>query len=368
MENVPIVTTDELRKILSSHENVNVIDIRPISDRQDWFIPGSIHVDTYDKLKKYDTSVLNSLTLDKSVPVVTVCGGGRTSLYAAEALQEMGYKASSLKDGMKGWSLAWNTAYEKFDGFELWQIRRTGKGCLSYIIASNKEAAILDASLPVEVYSEIVDKNNLSVKYVFETHIHADHLSRSKQVAEYFNAPLHLPANNKVQFEFLPVADDDKFLIGSTTIKSISTPGHTNDSVCYFINEKALITGDTLFTNAVGRPDLKSNAEETEKKAHLLYSSIQKLLSLKNSVVVLPAHANKPVEFDEHLIKTTIEEAKENIPVLKESEKEFVESILSRIPPTPENYLSIVERNILGDYSGINVTELEAGANRCAIS
>ena len=90
--------------------------------------------------------------LTKSVPVVAICAGGKTSMIAAGLLQEQGFEAYSLLGGMKGWSLAWNTAKISFPEFEVIQFRRTGKGCLSYIIASNKEAIVVDASLPIEAY------------------------------------------------------------------------------------------------------------------------------------------------------------------------------------------------------------------------
>ena len=362
------IDTNTLRTWLETGKKVSILDIRPMHEREEWFIPQSIHLDAYEKIKAKDPTALQELHLDKSIPVVTVCAGGKTSLIAAQLLAEKGYEAYSLSEGMKGWSLAWNIAYQQFDEFEVWQVRRTGKGCLSYIIASANEAIIIDASLPLEVYTQLINQNKLSVKYVIETHIHADHLSRSKEVAEYFHVPLYLPVPNKVQFEFDPIKPDTIFSIGSISLQSIPTPGHTVESFSFYINNNILITGDTLFTNGVGRPDLKSNTEESRHKAHLLYASLNKLLSLPDSVIVLPAHTNKPVEFDNTLIKTTIGEAKKNITMLQRSEEEFTSSLLQKIPPTPPNFLSIIEKNITGNYEGIDPVDLEAGANRCAVS
>ena len=353
---------------LASGKKVSILDIRPLHERNEWYIPGSIHINAYDKLKANDTTALEGVHFDKTIPVVTVCAAGKTSAIAAGILEQKGYNASSLQDGMKGWSLAWNTAHQSFDNFEIWQIRRTGKGCLSYIIASNKEAIIIDASLPVEVYTQLINQHHLSVKCVAETHIHADHLSRSKEVAEYFHVPLYLPVPNKVQFEFNPVKADTIFSIGSVVLKSIPTPGHTLESFSFYIDNKILLTGDTLFTNGVGRPDLKSNTEESREKAHSLYQSLRKLLSLPDNVTILPAHTNKPVEFDNDLIKTTIGEAKKDIAMLKNNEANFINSLLQKTPPTPPNFLAIVEKNIAGNYEGINPIDLEAGANRCAVS
>jgi glyoxylase-like metal-dependent hydrolase (beta-lactamase superfamily II)/rhodanese-related sulfurtransferase len=367
MEKTPVISTGELSKMLSMGKTVNIIDVRPLQDRQDWYIPGSIHVDAYDRLRKHDPNALDAVHLDKSVPVVTVCESGNTSLIAADMLRQQGYRAYSLLDGMRGWSLAWNYAHEQFENFEIWQVRRTGKGCLSYIIAANDEAIVIDASLPIEVYKEILTRHHFSIKSILETHIHADHLSRSRELATFLNAPLWLPANKKVQFKFQPIDNNSIFQVGNVNIQAIPTPGHTEESYSFLIDGSILITGDTLFTNAIGRPDLNSSTEETKEKAHLLYQSLQKLFSLPDSVIVLPAHTSIPVEFDNKMIRTTIGEAKKNIPLLKLNENEFVNSILQKMPPTPANFLTIIEKNIKGDYGDVNVSELELGANRCEI-
>jgi glyoxylase-like metal-dependent hydrolase (beta-lactamase superfamily II)/rhodanese-related sulfurtransferase len=368
MQKNPIITVDALLNKLNSGEPVNIIDIRPPAERQEWFIPGSIHMNVYEKVKQQDAAAFEDIQLDVSVPVVTVCAGGKTSLPAAEMLRQKGYNAYSLESGMKGWSLAWNTAHQLFEGFEVWQVRRTGKGCLSYIIASNNEAIIVDASLPLEVYAGLVSRHRLNIKYVIETHIHADHISRSKEIAQYFNVPLYLPVPNKVQFEYRPIKEGASFTIGSISVQAISTPGHTPESFSFYVPEAVLFTGDTLFTNGVGRPDLKASEEETRQKAVLLYQSLHKLLALPGHVIVLPAHTNKPVEFDGILVKTAIDETKRNIPLLQMGKEQFIDSLLQKIPPTPPNFLSIAEKNIIGNYEGVNPIDLEAGANRCAVS
>jgi glyoxylase-like metal-dependent hydrolase (beta-lactamase superfamily II)/rhodanese-related sulfurtransferase len=368
MENAKQIDTNILRSWLEKRKEVSVLDIRPIQERTEWFIPGSIYLNAYEKLKNNDPDALHGLHLDKAIPVVTICAGGKTSLIAADFLQKQGFEAYSLEGGMKAWSLSWNTARISFADFEVIQFRRTGKGCLSYMIVSNKEAIIVDASLPIEVYQEILQKNNLALKFVIETHIHADHLSRSKQLSESSNAPLYLPFPNKVNFHFDPIFDTTGFQVGTIRVKAIQTPGHTIESTSFLIDDKVLLTGDTLFINGVGRPDLKASTDEALQKSKLLYNSLQKLLSLDESIIVLPAHTSQPVDFDNSPVQTTIGDIKKNVPMLKLTEEEFVNTVLQRIPPTPANYLSIVEKNIKGDFSEINPVDLEAGANRCAIS
>lgn len=368
MESIKEINTNTLRTWLETGKEVSILDIRPIQERTEWFIPGSIYFNAYDKLKANNPNALQGLHLDKTTPVVTICAGGKTSMIAANLLQKQGFEAYSLQGGMKGWSLSWNTAKLSFTQFEVIQFRRTGKGCLSYLVASNNEAIIIDASLPVEAYQEALQKNKLTLKHVIETHIHADHLSRAKQLAESHTATLHLPAPNKVNFDFTPVTASTVFQIGNIGIKAIQTPGHTLESTSYLIDDKVLPTGDTLFINGVGRPDLKANNDETMQKSKMLYQSLQKLLALDENIIVLPAHTSQPVDFDNIPIQATIGNIKQSVAMLKLSEEEFVSTILQRIPPTPANYLSIVEKNIKGDFSDINPVDLEAGANRCAVS
>jgi glyoxylase-like metal-dependent hydrolase (beta-lactamase superfamily II)/rhodanese-related sulfurtransferase len=367
-ESIQTVDTATLREWLENGRPVNILDIRPINERTEWFIPGSIYFNAYDKLKANNPDALQAVHLDKTVPVVTICAGGKTSMIAADLLQKEGFEAYSLQGGMKSWSLAWNTARLSLTDFEVIQFRRTGKGCLSYIVVSNNEAIVVDASLQIEAYQETLQKNKLSLKHVVETHIHADHLSRAKQLAATSNAILHLPVPNKVNFDFVPVTNTTVFQIGNTSIKAIQTPGHTLESTSYLIDDKVLLTGDTLFINGVGRPDLKASNDEALQKSKMLYQSLQKLLALDENIIVLPAHTSQPVDFDNIPIQTTIGSIKQNVAMLRLNEEEFVNTILQRIPPTPANYQSIVEKNLKGDFSDINPVDLEAGANRCAIS
>jgi glyoxylase-like metal-dependent hydrolase (beta-lactamase superfamily II)/rhodanese-related sulfurtransferase len=368
MNSVQQIDVATLRAWLESGKKVNIVDIRPGDERNEWFIPGSTHIDAYEKLKQNDSNALRNVDFDKNVPVVTVCAGGKTSVIAANRLQEQGYEVYSLKDGMKGWSLAWNQALLQFEDYQIIQVRRTGKGCLSYIIGSNNNAIIVDTSLPVDIYEGILHQQGWQLQSVMETHIHADHLSRSKQIADRFGVPLFLPIPNRVEFGYETLEEGDTIKLDEISIAVLATPGHTVESVCFLINGEVLLSGDTIFTNAVGRPDLKSTEEEAKKRAVLLYDSLQKLMELNEAVIVLPAHTNAPVDFDHRPITSTLAKIRNDVAVINLPRVEFVKQILSNLPDPPLNYLAIVERNISGDISDVNPIEIEAGANRCAIS
>src|SRR5678809_685597 len=110
MEGVREIDTNTLRTWLETGKEVSILDVRPIQERTEWFIPGSIYINAYDKLKAKSPDALHGLHLDRTIPVVTVCASGKTSLIAAGMLTEDGFQAFSLQGGMKGWSLSWNTA------------------------------------------------------------------------------------------------------------------------------------------------------------------------------------------------------------------------------------------------------------------
>jgi glyoxylase-like metal-dependent hydrolase (beta-lactamase superfamily II) len=270
---------------------------------------------------------------------------------------------------MRAWSMAWNKAEIKLQhDVELIQVRRTGKGCLSYIVASKGLALVIDPSLDIEDYESILKEKRLKLKYVLETHIHADHLSRARLLAEKTNAELFLPEKSKVHFSFKPLKDTAFLILEDINLKVLHTPGHTLDSSCFVINDKALITGDTLFISGVGRPDLKADTDTTKMKASLLFHSLQKIMMLKDDIIVLPAHTSKPVEFDNTIIQASLGQIKNSVRILQLDEENFVTDLIQRIPPTPPNYLIITEKNLEGDFKDVNPIDLEAGANRCAVS
>jgi glyoxylase-like metal-dependent hydrolase (beta-lactamase superfamily II) len=311
--------------------------------------------------------VLDELTIPEDTTVVTVCAAGRTSLTASEALREKGIKAYSLGGGMKAWNYAWNSAQLNFPGVKIIQVRRAAKGVLSYVVGSDKEAIIIDASLNPEIYLNIANENGWSIRYVLDTHIHADYISRTRELAKASGAKHLLIDKAKVDFEFTPVAADESIKFGNATVQVIHTPGHTWESTTYKVDDLAIFTGDTLFIDGIGRPDLKAEQDEAIEKAKNLYHSLKQLLSLAPSTRVLPAHTSKTVSFDNKLIGDTILKVREKVNLSKMSESQFVVYALSKIPPTPPNYLTIAGLNKQGSYEGYQLADLEAGGNHCAI-
>jgi len=362
------VDVETLQGWLTSGHPVTVLDIRTPEDRAQWFIPGSIHVNAYDALKGGDPEVLKGVDLPRGRPVVTICNAGKVSQIAAERLHEHGVEAFPLAGGMKSWSLAWNTAEAELQEATVVQVRRTGKGCLSYIVGSASEAVVIDASVEPSVYLRLAAEHGWTIRYVIDTHVHADHLSRSRALATASGATLLLPPQNRVAFAFTPVKDGQAIEFGRSRITAISAPGHTMESTCYYLDGQALFTGDTLFISSVGRPDLHASPDETRERARLLYRSLRRLLDLPSDTLVFPGHASEPPAFDRKPIAERLGQVSTTIAGWLRSEDDFLDGILDRIPPTPPNYLRIVELNEAGTMPEGDASELEAGANRCAVS
>jgi glyoxylase-like metal-dependent hydrolase (beta-lactamase superfamily II)/rhodanese-related sulfurtransferase len=364
------IGVDALRAMLADGQPVTVLDVRASADRAEWSIPGSIHVDVYESLKAGDPEALGTVDLPSGVPVVTVCGAGKMSLVAAQKLRDRGIDARSLKGGMKAWSLAWNSAIVPLpeSPATVIQIRRTGKGCLSYLIGSDGEAAVIDASLDPAVYRDLARQHGWTITHVLDTHVHADHMSRSRSLADSTGATFHLPKTNRVAHPFSPLWDGDVVAMGASRLTALHTPGHTAESTSYLLDGQALFTGDTLFLAGVGRPDLEAGAGEAMQRAQLLWASLRRLTALAPETVVLPGHVSSPVPFDEEPIVATLRQVRERVGMLRLDEDDFVETILSRLPPTPPNHAAIVAFNEAGELPPGDPTDLEAGANRCAVS
>ncbi len=181
------------------------------------------------------------------------------------------------------------------------RIEQIYTGCLAqgaYYIESNGEVAIIDPLREVQPYIDIANGNNASIKYIFETHFHADFVSGHVTLAEKTGAPIVFGPNANPSFKAHIAKDGEVFNLGDITITCLHTPGHTMESSCYLLKDKdgkdyALFSGDTLFLGDVGRPDLAQKAADMtqEQLAGILFDSLRtKVMTLEDDVIVYPAH------------------------------------------------------------------------------
>lgn len=174
-------------------------------------------------------------------------------------------------------------------------------GCLSeaaYYIESNGEAAIIDPMRDIEAYLDMARERKAVIKYIFETHFHADFVSGHIDLGKATGAPIIYGPETKADFPVYVAKDGEEFKLGAVTIKVLHTPGHTLESACYLLKDEqgkdyAVFTGDTLFVGDVGRPDLAQDGNELTMfdLAGMLYDSLQtKIVPLADDVIVYPAH------------------------------------------------------------------------------
>lgn len=363
------ITPKELIK--NDDKSILVLDIRHSNSFNDWHIKDSINIDVYDAIWNGNFEdvkrKLNQLPKDKKI--VTVCNAGVTSQNASMLLESMGYSTLVLDKGMMGW----NSLHQSVDVINeedllIKQIIRVGKGCLSYLIGSSltKECFIIDPSQFIEEYAEIAKENGFTIKGVIETHVHADHLSGAKLLAEitktrYYVSGLDL----KAKVDFVDLNNLNEIDIGHNKIKIIKTHGHTDGSVCLLVNDNALLTGDTLFLEGVGRPDLGRNMEEIEKGAKILFSTLTQMKNLNNNLTILPAHFTS--YSDAPICGKLGNLLNNNQPLKISSEQQFVDYILNNLPMTPPNYEQIKNINLNFMQMPRQMAEqLEFGPNRCA--
>lgn len=226
----------------------------------------------------------------------------------------------------------------------------------SYYIESNNEVAIIDPIREIDTYIEKAKKNNSKIKYIFETHIHADFISGHLNLAKKTNAEIIYGPKSETKFDKTTAKDYEEFKIGNITIVAIHTPGHTIESTTYLLRDAngtdhAIFTGDTLFLGDVGRPDLSQNSDMNNRDlASMLYDSLRnKIMILNDDVVVYPGHG-QGTSCGKDLSSETIgrlgDQKKTNYALRdKMTKEEFIKEVLHGLLDPPKYFPSNVELN-----------------------
>lgn len=179
------------------------------------------------------------------------------------------------------------------------EIKQLYTNCLSeaaYFVASDGEAAVIDPLRDVDTYLQMAEERGVKIKYIFETHFHADFVSGHIDLSQKTGAPIIYGPDTNAGFKVHVAHDGEEFKIGKAKIKAIHTPGHTLESTCYLLTneegkEECIFTGDTLFVGDVGRPDLFSGNLSKEELAGMMYDTLQnKIKTLNDDITVYPAH------------------------------------------------------------------------------
>ena len=224
----------------------------------------------------------------------------------------------------------------------------------SYYVESNGEAILIDPIRDVNLYMDLIKKRQVDLKYIFETHFHADFVSGHLELARLTSAEIVFGPNATPKYPCIIATDQQEFNFGCLSLKALHTPGHTMESTCYLLSsessKEAVFTGDTLFIGEVGRPDLAVNPQLTNRDlASSLYKSLHNvLMCLPDHVIVYPGHGagsacGKNISLKKQ--STIGEQKKSNYALQPMSEADFVELLIEGIPPAPQYFEHDVSMN-----------------------
>ena len=372
---VKSMTASEIAKKVVNKEAFFIVDVRNEDVFKDWKIEGEkigyLNIPYFDLLDGVE-EIMNKLPLDQDI--VVVCAKEGSSIMIAEMIAEEGRAVHYLTGGMKAWSehLEPIKVGNLKDGGEIYQFVRIGKGCLSYIIISNGEAAIVDATRMTDVFIDFAKKMDVTIKHVLDTHLHADHISGGRKIAEATGGMYWLPPKDaeEVTFTYEPLEEGNTITIGNTTIdiQPLYSPGHTIGSTSFIVDDSYLLSGDILFIDSIGRPDLAGLAEDwVGDLRETLYTRYKKLAE---NLIVLPAHFMILEELnDDGSVSEKLGTLyTENHGLKIEDEAAFREMVTGNLPPQPNAYQEIREMN-MGKIKPDEETqrEMEIGPNRCAV-
>lgn len=231
-------------------------------------------------------------------------------------------------------------------------IKQLYTGCLSeaaYYIESNGEAAIVDPVRDIDVYLQLASERNATIKYIFETHFHADFVSGHIDLAKATNAIIVYGPATETKFDVHVAKDGDQFKLGQLTFQVLHTPGHTLESTCYLLKDEngkdyCVFTGDTLFVGDVGRPDLAQKGDELtmEDLAGMLYESLQKkIISLADDVIIYPAHGPGSAcgkNLGPNTYSTIGDEKQTNYALKAHGKEEFIKAVTEGLSAPPQYF------------------------------
>jgi glyoxylase-like metal-dependent hydrolase (beta-lactamase superfamily II)/rhodanese-related sulfurtransferase len=353
------ISIAELLRKIDSGEKFLLLDVRNDEEFARWRVEGRHPVDTlhrayFDYIE--DDTLLDQVPRDRG-PIYAICAKGDSSDLIAEMLRDRGVDARNVAGGMVAYGEYLQPVRVPVDGedLEIWQLNRRGKGCLSYVIRSGGEAVIVDPSRNIAEYEQFVENLGAKITQVFDTHVHADHISGGPALAR----------RHQARYFVARTPGAERTHEGEMDL--LSTPGHTPGSTSFLVGRKHLLTGDTLFVDSVGRPDLGGHVVEWGKM--LFHTLTERLAPLPDDLAILPAHYASTSEIDaDGIVRGRLGVLRRTVPELQiRSEAAFVDAMKRSLTTPPAVYEQIIRVN-LGERTVDEETasEWELGKNECA--
>ena len=374
------MTVEELSRQIDAGTPVQVVDVRP-PERVATGRIGGIPERRFHNLSSLQLMTRRRAAvaaLEPGVLTAVVCNRGNESRMAAGLLARLGFEAVSVQGGMEAWmrlvvprDIAPPPGVDRVVQFD-----RVGKGALGYLVMSGGEAVIIDPPRDASSCLRVIAAEGARLVGVIDTHVHADYVSGAPRLAAQFAIPYHLhPADAVYPYDgrpgrvpFSSLEHDGTVAVGATWLRACHTPGHTLGSLTLLLGDQMAFTGDFLFVNAIGRPDL---AGHTAEWAGDLWDSLSLAKrEWPGAMQIYPAHYGAQSERrPDCVVGSTFASLLERLEALRIADRDaFIAWVLERESPFPEAYRRIKAINIgLVSVPEDEAEELEVGRNECAL-
>jgi len=377
---VPLIPAADLARRLDQGERVQLLDIRSAERVAQGRVTLGATLDfrTLPASQLYQLPTLESLRLDPAAPVAVVCGHGNSSTQATRFLRDRGFEAYSVAGGMA----AWETVYlprrlSPTPALEhVIQVDRVGKGALSYLLVSDGDAVVVDPGRHLEPYEALLEDLGATAAAVIDTHMHADYLSGARAAAARWQVPYFVHPDDarspydgtEGRFAHQPLTEGDTIAFGRATLIAAHVPGHTLGSTALVADEALALTGDFLFVQSVGRPDLGGQRDAWTAR---LWDSLERVRrEWPGDLLVLPAHyaSERERRADRSVAARFDVIAATNEAVAIQDPRAFLAWVTAHTTTPPEAYRTIKLANLgLMDVADADAEILEFGPNMCAI-
>jgi glyoxylase-like metal-dependent hydrolase (beta-lactamase superfamily II) len=377
---------EEFYSLIQRENDILLLDVRNDKEFEAWRIearhtPETLHI-FYGTVVEDEEAAVARIPRDRDI--VVVCAKGGASDYVAEILRDTyGMRAINLAGGTLAWGnhYAWRPVIEE-ETYQVYQVDRAARGCLSYVLVSRGQAAVIDAARHTGQYGRFLSESGAELVFALDTHAHADHISGGPSLARAAGAPYYLhPYDGIHPFDMLPaqldyemLKDGQELRLGDLAIHVVHVPGHTLGQVNFLVTAAGgaafLFTGDNIFLQSFGRPDLGGQGEAW---APLVYESIFRVVQdrVPSDALLLPGHYARHGEAGPGgLFAGRLADVFQHNQDLRWTDREeFVQFVLGHLPTLPPQYVQIKRVNAgLAAPGEQEAGELELGKNICALS